>query len=162
MALDPLDDPLRLSEVARCLRSPAIGRGDLQDVLREASAVAGAPMATLNLVDADTQHQAVTAGFPGARSPRSESMCARSMQIGGFVHVPDASLDPRFSSSPWVDGRRADVRFYAAAPLVTEQGVVLGTLCVFDVVPHHLDEQQVQRLRLLAQQATELLLPAAV
>ncbi len=69
-----------------------------------------------------------------------------SMRIGGFVHVPDASRDSRFADSPWVDGRRADVRFYAAAPLVAASGSVLGTLCVFDVQAHELDGDQREQL----------------
>lgn len=159
----PAEDPdsgretARVEQVRRGLRASAERAEELQAVLTEAAQVAGAPMATVNLLDAEQQHQAVTCGFAGGSSPRSESMCALSMRIGGFVHVPDASLDTRFADSPWVDGRRADVRFYAAAPLVSPSGHVLGTLCVFDVQPHQLDPAQVERLEALAERVTGLL-----
>lgn len=144
-------------EVRRCLSAAAHRAEELQAVLTQAAQVAGAPMATVNLLDEEQQHQAATCGFTGGSSPRSESMCALSMRIGGFVHVPDASLDERFAGSPWVDGRRADVRFYAAAPLISSSGAVLGTLCVFDVRPHQLDPAQVDRLEDLAARASDLL-----
>ncbi len=150
MPQDLSDTPARLAAVERGLERAAAAVQDLEEVLREASAVAGAAMATVNILDADTQHQTATAGFEPAPSPRSESMCAMSLRLGGFVHVPDASADARFASSPWVDGRRADVRFYAAAPLVTPGGQVLGTLCVFDVVAHRLRADQIERLEELA------------
>ncbi len=154
---DLLDDPRRVAEVDGVVRSGAATGPVLEDLLQEAAQVAGAPMATLNLLDADTQHQTATCGFSGSSSPRDESMCAMSMRIGGFVHVPDASRDSRFADSPWVDGRRADVRFYAAAPLVAASGSVLGTLCVFDVQAHELDGDQREQLTDLADRVVAVL-----
>ncbi len=154
--LDDAREAARAEGVRRGLSASAERAEELQAVLAEAAQVAGAPMATVNLLDAERQHQPVTCGFEGGSSPRSESMCALSMRLGGFV-VPDASLDARFAGSPWVDGRRADVRFYAAAPLVTPSGHVLGTLCVFDVQPHQLDPAQIERLEGLAGRVAGLL-----
>src|SRR5260370_25440032 len=48
--------------------------------------------------------------------------------------VPDATLDPRFASSPLVTGE-PQIRFYAGAPLITAGGFRLGTLCIMDRVP---------------------------
>ena len=56
----------------------------------------------------------------------------RCIGYGGVVHVPDARRDMRFAANPWVDGRLGGIRSYAAAPLLTPGGQVLGTLCVFD------------------------------
>ncbi|GIH97393.1 ATP-binding protein [Planobispora siamensis] len=124
---------------------------ELEAVLRAAAYVGGTPTATLNLIDSHRQCQLTTVGFERGDSPRDESMCATSITIGGFVHIPDAAQDPRFSGNPWVDGRIAAVRFYAAAPLVTPRGNTLGTLCVFDSVPGGLSGEQIDRLTDLAQ-----------
>ena len=132
----------------RVLDAPA--DDELEAVVRVAAMVAGVPTATLNLIDEHRQCQLTTAGFTGGDSPRSESMCAIRLRAGEFVHVRDATADPVFRDNPWVTGVRAEVRFYASAPLVTPQGHALGTLCVFDSVPRELTGEQIDRLQDLA------------
>jgi len=124
---------------------------ELAAVVRVAAMVAGVPTATLNLIDENRQCQLTSTGFEGGVSARADSMCAIRFQAGEFVHVTDASLDPTYDHSPWVTGRLAAVRFYASAPLITPLGHALGTLCVFDAVPHTLGEEQIARLKDLAQ-----------
>jgi signal transduction histidine kinase len=146
-----LDDVGRLAALHEYGLLDAPAGPDLEAVLRVAAQVAGVPTATVNLVDERRQCQITTVGFAGGDSARDESMCAVSLTIGGFMHVPDAAADPRFATNPWVTGVRGGVRFYSAAPLVTAQGYALGTLCVFDDVPRELDADRIARLQDLAQ-----------
>ncbi|EQC26737.1 hypothetical protein SDRG_15466 [Saprolegnia diclina VS20] len=48
--------------------------------------------------------------------------------------VPDASADVRFLTSPRVTGKER-VRFYCGLPIVTMDGLVLGTVAVADAAP---------------------------
>lgn len=138
-------DRLAALEVLGLLDAPA--DDELQAVVRVAAAVAGVPCGTLNLIDADRQCQLTSTGFEGGDSPREESMCALHFLDGAVVHVPDASLDPRYARSAWVDGRLGAVRLYASVPLVTAQGHALGSLCVFDTRPGRLTAEQLARLQ---------------
>jgi diguanylate cyclase (GGDEF)-like protein/PAS domain S-box-containing protein len=109
---------------------------ELAAVVRVAAAVAGVPCATVNLLDVSEQHQVAPHGFPGCASPREESLCAGMNADGPGTRVhDDLAADPRWAGNPWVDGRRAEVRAYASAPLVVH-GETVGTLCVFDTAPH--------------------------
>ncbi|PPK98833.1 phospho-acceptor domain-containing protein [Kineococcus xinjiangensis] len=133
----------------RLLDTPA--DDELTAIVRVAALVAGVPYATLNLIDEQRQCQLTTAGFDGADSSREDSMCALHFADGEFVHIVDASRDPRYEANPWVDGRLAEVRFYASAPLITPAGHALGSLCVFDTEPRAISEAQIGRLQDLAQ-----------
>ena len=45
-------------------------------------------------------------------------MCALAVRNAQLRYVPDARLEPAFADNPWVDGRAAEIRFYASAPLL--------------------------------------------
>ncbi len=123
---------------------------ELAAVVRVAAAVTGVRCATVNLLDAHRQHQVVPHGFPGASTPRGESLCATVNAGGPGLHVhDDLAVDPVLAGNPWVDGRRARVRAYASAPLVVD-GELVGTLCVFDDRPHPFPREAGDRLEDLA------------
>lgn len=66
--------------------------------------------------------------------------------------VPDATKDSRFDCNPLVH-ENPKLRFYAGVLLKTPQGLPIGTMCVLDYQPRHLDEQQIRTLKILARQA---------
>ena len=49
------------------------------------------------------------------------------------------------------------IRFYAGAPLISSRGFALGTLCVVDETPKSLKHNQIEGLRLLADQIVSLI-----
>ncbi|RYJ00668.1 MAG: GAF domain-containing protein, partial [Actinomycetales bacterium] len=126
-------------------------------VVEMAALVAAVPMATINILTTDQQHQVATFGFDASICARSDSMCVASVESQAPVVVADASQDTRFAANPFVTGELGDVRFYATHPLVTPSGVVIGTLCVFDTVPRELDDQQEQALLGLADRLVDIL-----
>lgn len=129
----------------------------LQAVVEMAAFVARVPLATINLLTTTQQHQIATVGFEAATCRREDSMCAITLSVGGQVVVTDASRDPRFRDNPFVTGELAAVRFYAAQPLITPEGVAIGTLCVFDMEPRALDETQRRTLETLAARIVDIL-----
>ena len=152
-----IDDAARVEALRRYDLPDLPAEPELEAIMRVAATVAGVPTATMNLLDSTMQCQYVTEGFEGGISPRSAAMCEVVLKEGRAIVVHDASADARFADNPWVDGRMADVRFYASTPLVTDDGFTLGTLCVFDSVTKDLTDAQLSALEDLAGQVMALL-----
>ncbi|WP_432561020.1 ATP-binding SpoIIE family protein phosphatase [Kineococcus sp. SYSU DK003] len=115
---------------------------ELQAVVRLATTVTGLSNAVVNIIDERLQRQLASEGFDRADCAREDAMCDYTVATGTLVHAPDARRDVRFAANPWVDGRLGLVRSYASAPLLTPDGLTLGTLCAFDEEPRELGEDQ--------------------
>jgi GAF domain-containing protein len=123
---------------------------------RLAALVCQAPVALITFVDADRQWFKSRVGFDASETPRDVSFCAHAILQPGPLVVRDTQTDARFKDNPYVLSRPY-IRFYAGAPLTTEEGSRLGTLCVLDTVPRVLFADQVAALELLGTQVMALL-----
>lgn len=130
---------------------------DLYGLVQLAATVCGIPYATVNIIDDRWQYEVATVGSEAAMCAIEDSMCAVVLADGKHVVVPDARSDERFADNPFVTGRLDDVRFYASSPLVTPDGVAIGTLCVFDRKPGDLTSEQSHALDVLAGQVVDVL-----
>ena len=83
--------------------------------------------------------------------PREISFCATTVCGTELVVAPDLREDPRFNQIPFVTGE-PHFKFYCGMPLVTDEGYVLGTLCVMDFEPRQLTFEQTESLRRLSRQ----------
>ncbi|WP_026548537.1 MULTISPECIES: GAF domain-containing sensor histidine kinase [Micrococcaceae] len=129
----------------------------LQNLVRLATELCGAPFGVVNIISAEYQHQIGAWGVDPGVCSREDSMCAKVFLSRERTVVADASKDPRFADNPFVTGEIGDVRFYASVPLQTESGFVPGTLCVFSDKTKELTPEQVSMLEVLAKQVVELL-----
>lgn len=131
-------------------------RAEIRGLVALAATASGVPMAVINLLTEDEQHQVEAVGFTGGVSPRSESMCALVVDEPEPVVLADARTDARFADNVWVTGPTA-VRFYASFQLTTPGNVAIGTLCLFDDSPRELLDQHRVLLTLLADRVTDVL-----
>ncbi len=140
-------------------RYDAIGRHHpgLEDLAHLAVQTTGLPIAAINLMQAGTQVTVAAVGMEAEVCSREDSMCNVVLYAGHPVQVSDASKDPRWATNPFVNGELANMRFYFAHQLVSPRGVVVGTLCVFDVEPRVLDPSQLHRLERIAHWIVDIL-----
>lgn len=122
-----------------------------------ASQICGCSMSLISLIDHDRQWFKSHVGLDVTETPREFAFCAHAIhEPEKTLVVPDARLDERFHDNPLVVGD-PHLAFYAGVPLVNEDGLPLGTLCVLDRSPKILSEDQLSALNALAEQVMALL-----
>ena len=126
------------------------------EIAELATEICEAPIALVSFVDHSRQWFKARVGWAASELTRSVSFCAHAILQPGLFIVPDAQKDARFADNPLVIGP-PHLRFYAGAPLFSEEGYGLGTLCVIDKVPRELTPQQQKALMILRTHVLKLL-----
>ena len=165
----PAEVPINDADRVTALHATGVLDGhaqkDLDAIAKRAADVFKTKFAMISLIDVDRE---IVAGKSGTlpRSlidasgemltmARDRSICAHVVASGEALIVPDIERDPRFADNPALEIRGA--RFYAGAPLRTEEGHVLGTLCVIDPEPRIMKESEIELLETIAADVMEVI-----
>ncbi|MBN9417638.1 MAG: PAS domain-containing protein [Candidatus Eremiobacteraeota bacterium] len=142
------DEPerLRALEAYRLLEN--VPDAALDEITHLTRMICEVPIAWVCLVDHDLQWVLASEGLERRSVPRPQGYCAHVILQKDLVVVEDLQRDERFRDNPAFPG----YRFYAAMPLMTEEGLGLGTLAVLDYLPRKLTDVQCLTLRTLAHQ----------
>lgn len=124
---------------------------ELDDITLLAARICGTAVSLVSLVDEDRQWFKSKVGLAVTELPRDSSFCGHAINEAKTFIINDATKDPRFENNPNVIGE-TKVRFYAGSPLITSDGLAIGTLCVVDQKPIELSEDQISSLEILARQ----------
>ena len=128
------------------------------DVLAEtAAAICGTPLAIVSFHGEKTAWFKASVGLDRLGVARADnSLCNAAMRLGDVLVVEDACYDARFRDFEPVKGPPY-YRFYAGCPILTKEGLALGTVVAIDYVPRTIGVQQVDGLRSVAKLAMTLL-----
>ncbi len=125
------------------------------DITEVASKVFECPIALVVLLDEKRQWYKSRVGIDAEENPLDHAFCTHTILEPDMLVVSDATKDSRFADNPFVR-EGLGIRFYAGVPLVSPDGVALGSLCVIDRKPHAVTDTQAAVLRSLGQQVVEL------
>lgn len=121
------------------------------DLVKLASKLCHAPISVITLVYQDKSWFKASVGLSQAVIQGSSTICREAVLRPDILITEDAMQDERFNYQPMMVGDM-EIRFYASAPLKSSLGQHLGVLCVMDSMPHVMDAEQVEVLRILAHQ----------
>jgi EAL domain-containing protein (putative c-di-GMP-specific phosphodiesterase class I)/GGDEF domain-containing protein len=116
-------------------------------ITRMASQIFGLPVAAVSLTDHDRQWFKSRVGVDHCSIPRAGAPCAEVAETTQLLVIEDFLEDSDYAESPL---GRAGTRFYAGAPLVTNDGYGLGALCVLGSKPRKASSAELAALTDLA------------
>ena len=117
-----------------------------------AKEITGCPVSWTGVIDADRQFVLARDGFPDEvpiEMPRKQTLCQFALEKTNPLIINDMTKDKRFMLHPAVT--EIGVKFYAAFPIITSDGYILGTLCVSDNRVRKLSKHKIDLLISLAQ-----------
>lgn len=122
------------------------------DRLTELAAnICDTPIAMITFVDESRDWFKSRTGITRTEAERKISFCAHTILCNDLFIVPDTYKDKNFFDNPLVTDEPA-IRFYAGAPLISPDGYAVGTVCVIDLFPRHLTQDQQNALKEIARQ----------
>lgn len=152
----PANELARLLALARYEVLDTVSEQEFDDITLLASQVCEVPIALISLVDGNRQWFKSRVGLDATETPRDISFCGHAILQDELFEVSNAPEDSRFVDNPLVTDA-PDIRFYAGMPIINNEGLALGTLCVIDSNPHTLSSKQRETLAVLARQVMRLL-----
>ncbi|MEL0650081.1 GAF domain-containing sensor histidine kinase [Algibacter sp. TI.3.09] len=150
----PKNERERLAQINRYKLLDTLPESDFDNITSLVATICEVPISLITLLDSDRNFLKSHHGIDIQESPRNISFCGHAILQDDIFIVEDAREDIRFKDNPLVAGVNAI--FYAGVPLITKEGLALGTLCIYDHVPRKLTETQKKALITIAKQVLNL------
>ncbi len=147
-----LTDRERLAAVSALLPGPS-GDPELDRFTDLTSKMLGAPTSIITFIEADRQVYASQVGVaePWATAggaPLEYSYCQYAITTRQPLLIEDATKHPLVAASPAVS--ETDAIAYIGIPLITDDGLAVGSLCAIDSEPRRWTDHELEILTGLA------------
>jgi two-component system, OmpR family, sensor histidine kinase VicK len=134
-------------EILDTLPDPAF-----DEIARMAASICNAPYAFIGFLDWSRVWFKSTVGFSARQIRRNGSPCQFLLLDGKPLIISDALADHRFASAGIVLDAGIKCRSYAAAPLFSTAGMILGTIAVCSPEGNAFSRSHLESLQVLARQ----------
>jgi len=123
----------------------------LQESLALAKGISGAQIAYISLLDDDYQYILSQKGGKLETINVEDSICQFTINSTDFLVIEDTRNHELIRCLPQVE-KEDGILFYAGCPLLNNENVNVGALCVMDTEPRSMSQMQKETLRILAKQ----------
>lgn len=148
----PTQEAIRLRTLYSYNLLDTLPEQSYDDLVSIAANICNTPISLVSLIDKNRCWFKAKFGLEQTESLRNIVHTAQAINNPNEVMIiEDALQDERFHDCPLLLNA-PPICFYAGISLVTNDGFVLGTLCVIDKVPRQLTSSQIQTLKKLANQ----------
>ena len=113
----------------------------LDGLVRVAATLCDVPIAFVGFFDTEYQVIKASIGWQYARLPRQASLCTQTIAQKTLIILEDLQKHPDFRQHPLLE-LDPKIRFYAGVPLITTEGLAIGTLAILDRQPRKLNPDQ--------------------
>ncbi|TBW29062.1 ATP-binding protein [Gramella sp. KN1008] len=149
----PTNEEKRFESVQKLDIIDSFAEETYDSITRLASEICGTPMALISIVGSDKNWFKSKLGTDIPETDREISFCGHAiLEPTELFEIQNAREDIRFKDNPFVIPEEDGIRFYAGVPILDEQGLPMGTLCVLDSKENCLSESQKSSLKALAKQ----------
>lgn len=152
--------PLPTNEIQRINRLReydllGLGKDPEFDIFAQsATLITGCAASLIAIMEDDIQRIQSCMGLELDTVDRQQTVCQYTIMSKDPLIIPDTRKDPRTSSNSII--KQGGILFYAGVPIIDQEDIVLGTICVIDYKTNHLTKEQIHSLQLLAKAVSQL------
>jgi EAL domain-containing protein (putative c-di-GMP-specific phosphodiesterase class I)/putative methionine-R-sulfoxide reductase with GAF domain len=143
------DESKRLAAID-LLKNPDKGRDDaLKKYTHLICQLLNMPMSFVSVLDEEKQYIKSAQNVAVTEISLSEAFCVQTQEQSKTFICHDTHQHPAFRDYHAVK-EAPFIRFYAGCPLITQDGVPIGTLCILDTQPRELSDEQLDLFEKIA------------
>lgn len=152
----PADEQDRLVYLRRKQLANTMPERQFDLITRHFAQETGFPICLMTFIDRDTQWLKSSHGMAVGSVPRCEAFCNYTIAQDDVFVIRNAANDTAFATHPTVKGD-PHIRTYVGHPIVTDEGIHAGALCVIDTKVRLVSDKLVAQLRGMAEIVAETL-----